>query len=142
MIPLEAGLLLWPALYDAYAPKIFVTYGVDPGEPPLLNERTLRTVLAVLVQGVVVGWWFLVLYRSAQQYAGPPDGPGWERRRPTCLKCGYIISLLPLAGKCPECGHPVRDSLAALTKASQFSHRKAYRAAVRAALASLRRRGE
>lgn len=32
-------------------------------------------------------------------------------RHPMCESCGYNLTLMPLEGRCPECGEPVMDSL-------------------------------
>lgn len=139
LIPLGAGWLLWPRLMGLCGvnatPQEGMLFGASDPAP---DERALWAQVALVI---FVLWWLMVLLRSGLRYAGPPDGPAWQGQRPRCTKCGYIISLLPLEGNCPECGRPVRDSLAVLTKACQFSHRKAFRASVRAALASLRGRG-
>jgi hypothetical protein len=34
-----------------------------------------------------------------------------EAAQPTCTRCGYSLSGLPKDGNCPECAHPVAESL-------------------------------
>jgi hypothetical protein len=56
-------------------------------------------------------WWLFVLLRSANRYAGPPEGPAWQPRTPVCHGCGYNIACLSHSTNCPECGGPVEESL-------------------------------
>ncbi len=56
-------------------------------------------------------WWLTVLVRLGRRYAGPKVGPRWRSRAPTCDRCGYTLTGLPVRGRCPECGRAVQDSL-------------------------------
>lgn len=137
LIPLGAGCLLWPCIMDLCGVKAASQEGMFLGASVPTPDR--RADLGWAALALFVLWWLVVLLRSGLRYAGPPDGPAWKGQRPRCTRCGYIISQLPLAGNCPECGRPVRDSLAVLTKDCRFSRGRAFRASVRAALTSLRR---
>ena len=66
-------------------------------------------VVAVTLAWLV--WWVHVLLCLGARYAGPAEGPGWSPRRPLCHRCGYILTGLPLDGRCPECGLEVAESL-------------------------------
>ncbi len=68
-----------------------------------------------------VGWFFWIWIRSGMRYAGPAEGPGWERRRPLCEDCGYILTGLAAADRCPECGSPVRYSLPSCRRPPAFA---------------------
>lgn len=50
---------------------------------------------------------------SNQPVSVAPDGGGSAtvRQVATCIQCGYALQGLPTAGKCPECGTAVADSL-------------------------------
>ena len=75
-----------------------------PGDPP----KEPLTILAV--SGYVV-WFVWIWMRSGSRYGGPAEGPGWDRRRPLCEECGYRLTGLTPASRCPECGTPVAGSL-------------------------------
>ncbi len=81
-------------------------------------EWTSWDFLALTVAG---GWWLVILSRSLYRYAGPADGPAWERRVPRCESCGYRISHLALTGCCPECGRPIERSIAGRRKPPAFA---------------------
>ncbi len=68
-------------------------------------------------------WWLLVWLRSGFRYAGPPDGPAWQTRTPSCEGCGYAIVGIPVTNKCPECGRPVSESLPQRRCSPPFSDR-------------------
>ena len=69
-------------------------------------------LLATLVMtGVAVFLVARALAVGAGRYVGEPVGPAFAPREPLCERCGYRITGLPLTGRCPECGTPVRDSL-------------------------------
>ena len=123
-----------------------------------LEERTLSTLCSCVYWGDAEGifmatialvpflvWWFVVLIRSGSQYAGSAEGPGWEPRlrprcEPRCHECDYILYGLAVSGRCPECGTPVAESMAAMEKANEFTHWRAFKLAVGAAIS--RGRGE
>lgn len=67
----------------------------------------------ILASMVFVIW---VALRAGLRYAGPPVGPGFEAVEPRCWSCGYTLQALPIAGRCPECGEPITDSLRRYTE--------------------------
>ncbi|HVX86618.1 MAG TPA: hypothetical protein VH253_17685 [Phycisphaerae bacterium] len=61
-------------------------------------------------------WHLAALVRAAGvDYRRPQDLP--QRRDPLCDFCGYNLTMAPLAGRCPECGRHVSDSLGEGTRA-------------------------
>ena len=131
LILLGTGWLAWPRFMDLCGVEAVshegMVFGAAEAAPDARAEWARDAALALAV------WWLVVLVRSGLHYAGPPDGPAWQARPPRCTKCGYIIASLALDGKCPECGYPVRESLARLEKMGLFTRWKAFRASVRAA---------
>jgi hypothetical protein len=67
--------------------------------------------VCLAVAGLWLLWWIGVLLRLGARYAGPAEGPGWTPRRPTCFRCGYLLTGLQTDGRCPECGLEVTASL-------------------------------
>ena len=58
-------------------------------------------------------WWLMwVLLGGLVDYAGPPEGPGWEPIEAICEGCGYRLAFLRRDAVCPECAKPVSESLA------------------------------
>lgn len=68
----------------------------------------------LVVPAIVFVWlacWFRTVVRMGARYAGPPEGFAWEPRPARCVDCGYMLTSLPLDGRCPECGLEVVRSL-------------------------------
>lgn len=86
-------------------------------------------------------WYLFVLLRSGVRYAGPVEGPAWQPRRTRCCRCEYILSGLPRSGQCPECGTAVAESIAAMETSGRFTHWRAFKLSVRAALSRGRAEG-
>ncbi len=70
----------------------------------LPEQRWLPIVLS-LIAGVIV--WSIVSYLRAMTARGAPDSPTY----PICRSCGYNVSHLDPAGRCPECGRHIADSM-------------------------------
>ncbi len=62
----------------------------------------------IIPWALLLGW---ILYRAVGRYPGAAEGPAWPPRRPTCRKCGYLLTGMRLADRCPECGTSVVDSM-------------------------------
>jgi hypothetical protein len=75
----------------------------------LVREDVLYTTVTAL--GCV--WFCWIVMRAGRRYPGPAEGPGWESRKVLCEYCGYVLTMLTAAHRCPGCGRPVGDSLPA-----------------------------
>jgi len=60
--------------------------------------------LTVLSSICLVGWTLLRVVAAPRPSRAPP-------RDPTCEWCGYNLTMIPMASRCPECGRPVIESL-------------------------------
>lgn len=89
---------------------------LTPGFGPPISEDWF--VVALLTWGV---WWLSVIVRLGARYGGPKDGARWQPRRPRCEACGYGLTGLPLARRCPECGRPVGESLPTYRRPPAFA---------------------
>src|SRR5207244_2843017 len=71
-------------------------------------ERAISPLLTLF--SVLALWSFAVLvhavrreYRRSTDYPAPRD--------PTCDECGYLLISADPAGRCPECGRPIAQSV-------------------------------
>ena len=92
----------------------WVGYGLPAGGSGLSLQSLSERVPVATQLGLILLAGFLVLrmlLTGTARYVGEAVGPGFAPREPLCGACGYRITGLPVAGRCPECGEPVRDSL-------------------------------
>ena len=70
-----------------------------------------RAVTPLLLAFTVLSVWTLTVLVIAvrRDYRGPADQP--EPHDPWCDECGYILVGVDPAGRCPECGRMIADSL-------------------------------
>jgi hypothetical protein len=110
-------LLLWASAFQAllawFAPRLAIALDI-------FYEDMWSFALVMLLEL----WWLAIVFRLGGRYAGPKQGPRWERRQPRCEACGYSLVLLPVDGRCPECGEPVKDSLPANRRPPAFAARR------------------
>ncbi len=76
-----------------------------------VHSHRLVGNLQALAIALYVAWLVWMWMRSAARYLGAAEGPGWEPRWPRCEACGYRLTGLTAADRCPECGLPVAQSL-------------------------------
>ncbi len=83
--------------------------------PFLMLPASILGYYASMPTGVAFMIWggalIIYLQRWGLRYAGPPLGPAYEERPLRCEQCAYQLAMLPVDGRCPECGRAVRDSL-------------------------------
>lgn len=127
LIPLGVVSLCWPWFLDYLGLQGPATEVITLGSTSGPDERQRFTVYALIL---FVLWWLFVLWRSGLRYAGPADGPAWRPMTPRCARCGYIIAMLRLDARCPECNHPIADSVAHLRRKASFTHWRAFRASL------------
>lgn len=77
----------------------------------LERDRRDLDILWGFATVLYIVWSVGFVIRSGLRYGGPPEGPAWRPRRPLCESCGYALTGLTAAHRCPECGRPVVDSL-------------------------------
>jgi hypothetical protein len=70
-----------------------------------------RSVTPLLLAFTALSFWTLAVLVLAvrHDYRGPADQP--EPHDPWCDDCGYILTGVDPAGRCPECGRPIAESL-------------------------------
>jgi hypothetical protein len=79
-------------------------WGID------IPSRVEEALGIVLVSVVLPSWLLSVLLRLGARYAGPAVGPGLELPTARCVACGYQLTGLVVAGRCPECGQQISES--------------------------------
>jgi hypothetical protein len=134
LIPIGVLALYWPRVLDylVSAAPPYADQEVEQAITKIRNNINNITLFVLLGLGV---WWLWVLWRSGLRYAGPADGPAWRPRTPRCRKCGYIIATLRIDARCPECNHPVADSMAWVQRRSKPTRLRLFTASVRDAMA-------
>lgn len=66
---------------------------------------------------LVLAWWHGTLFALARRLGDEPSASP-----PRCRGCGYLLTGLPLDGRCAECGFPVRDSNPQFQRATEFAN--------------------
>jgi hypothetical protein len=116
-------LVLWGTPLLAACP-ITLYWLDDPGLRLRLSDTYKNPMLAVA--GLTLLLWLRTVLRWGQGYAGRALGPGFERRTVRCEGCGYRLALLPVAGRCPECGRAVAESLPQRSRPALAMHRNPF----------------
>ena len=97
----------WGAAFAAIL-LAYATWHVPDLLDPLNYARAV-TPLLLAFTGLSV-WTLAVLVAAVRRdYRGPADQP--EPHDPWCDECGYILVGVDPAGRCPECGRLIADSL-------------------------------
>jgi len=100
---------LLPGSVGCLAVHLLQPTGLEPG---LLDGAEILCLAAVSAMILVFSFLVLrMLIAGAKRYVGDPTGPAFAPREPLCDQCGYRITGLPSAGRCPECGLLLQDSL-------------------------------
>lgn len=74
------------------------------------SPETLPAIVVLICCGYVA-WLLWMWRRSGLRYWGPAEGYAWQPRRPSCERCGYTLTGLTAAHRCPECGREVAESM-------------------------------
>jgi len=104
-------LILWSTagLVPAALLVLAVAYiGTRWGEE-LQHFAWLHGLIPAIGAGVI--WWLSIALRLGARAPVPPEEATSSQAKPRCNECGYIITGLPLDGRCPECGLEVRCSM-------------------------------
>jgi hypothetical protein len=132
LIPVGLVALYWPWVLD-HLVGVIPSNDDQEMRDQIANNRNSITLAALFAFAL---WWLLILWRSGLCYAGPADGPAWRPRTPRCGKCGYNIATLRLDARCPECNHPVADSVARLQRKMKPTRWRLFIASLRDVLPS------
>ena len=76
-------------------------------QPWYVRESTQSLIQSVALMASL--WWLWALVRAL----GADRAHLPLARAPTCERCGYSLTGMPMEGRCPECGEPVVKSLGA-----------------------------
>lgn len=82
---------------------LFIVYRYPPGLENIIAP--LLVVLMSLVAWALAG----LIFAARREYRRRGDYP--QAHDPTCDRCGYNLVASDPAGRCPECGKPVAESL-------------------------------
>ena len=75
-------------------------------DPNAFGDWSMQLTIALYC-----AWVMWLVIRGGSRYAGPAEGPAWERASPLCVACGYGLTALPCDSACPECGQAIGESL-------------------------------
>ncbi len=106
------GLYLWGIALIAIFLRLAVTLRPNNG----FDSEWERAITPVLLAGTTLGIWTLASLIAAIRldYRTPADQP--QPHDPWCDDCGYNLIAADPAGRCPECGRLVSDSLGSHTR--------------------------
>ena len=116
-------LMLWSTWTALFLPLLFagiMYWGITYGEMGYFDEEVVVTV--IFEAWPVWGLW--IMLRWGDRYGGPAEGPGFEPRQLHCDGCNYQLTFQPVAGRCPECGRAVADSLPGRRRLPAFAAQK------------------
>ncbi len=108
VVLLGSGLVHW---WGAAFCGVFLAYIKLGWRPPGYSDDYARTITPLLLAFSGLALWHLtVLFHAVRrEYRGPADYP--EPHDPWCDACGYTLLGVDPAGRCPECGRMIMDSL-------------------------------
>ena len=103
---LGSGMMHW---WGAAFVGLFLVYAAR-GVSSIVTDYAQALSPVLLIFALLSMWTIGVLIVAVRrEYRGPQDFP--EPHDPWCDDCGYILSGIDPAGRCPECGRPIVDSL-------------------------------
>ncbi len=122
-----------------WSTSCLVPLGILIGYPSWARvSRRMPDELAIVCMLLYVTWCVSVLMRLGGRYGGPKEGPAWEPRPMQCEECRYELTSQPIAGRCPECGRAVADSLPERRKLPAFASTRGVSARSAAFIATFR----
>lgn len=96
---------------------------------PWFARRVITGSLLIHTTHWMIAWFLWALLRAI----GAPRNVPIVDRPPLCDRCGYNLTTIPLERRCPECGHPVMDSLGPNARAGTIWQRRGTDGVVKAA---------
>ncbi|MEM6750875.1 MAG: hypothetical protein AAF612_10435 [Planctomycetota bacterium] len=104
-----AALVVWAAAEGVQVLANLSAFRAEAGGVGDGMHDGLASEVTVFAAGAAA---LLVGARLWLRALGPPAEGAWCRWPPVCNDCGYVVTALGKDADCPECGRPVRASLA------------------------------